>query len=140
MTDLPVGVNALIFNENGEVLLGKRKNAFGAGKYSLFGGHLQVGETIEECIIRELKEELDIIVRREDVHVVNFGFISSGTPMIEIGTTIDRFVGCPRIMETELCEDMGFYSVDALPELFEATAVNLKLYLNNKFYDSRFNH
>jgi 8-oxo-dGTP diphosphatase len=52
-----VGVGILIFNENNEILMGQRLNSIGAGGWSPPGGHLEVGETFEECAIREAFEE-----------------------------------------------------------------------------------
>jgi len=58
-SDLPIGVNALIVNENNEILLSKRgKNTFMGGTRGLPGGHLQAKESFEETIARECEEEL----------------------------------------------------------------------------------
>ncbi len=56
---------ALIKNEKGEFLIAQRKTALSnGGKWEFPGGKLLIPETPEECLIREIKEELgfDIIV------------------------------------------------------------------------------
>ena len=39
-----------------------KKNCYGAETWALPGGHLEHGETLDECARRELKEELGIEV------------------------------------------------------------------------------
>jgi len=58
-----VGVGAVIVDA-GRVLLVKRKYEPLAGRWSLPGGAVEVGETLEESIVREMSEEtgLDIEV------------------------------------------------------------------------------
>ncbi len=47
-------VAAAIFNEGGKMLLQKRRDV---NSWCLISGHVEFGETVEEAIIREVKEE-----------------------------------------------------------------------------------
>ncbi|MBP9750825.1 MAG: NUDIX domain-containing protein [Candidatus Peribacteraceae bacterium] len=55
-----VGV-AIFVCRDGKILLSLRKNSHSAGTWGLAGGHLEFGETFEECALRELKEEAGAI-------------------------------------------------------------------------------
>ncbi len=55
-------VGALIVNKEGKILLTKSHKWF--DKYTLPGGHIEVGETMKEAIIREVKEETGGNIRR----------------------------------------------------------------------------
>lgn|GEM_PF-269906 len=54
-----VGVGALLLS-GGRVLLVRRSNQPGRGKWSVPGGHLELGEGIYEAAVRELMEETGI--------------------------------------------------------------------------------
>lgn len=51
-----VGVGVILLNPQGKILLGKRKGSH-APYWSIPGGHLEHGESFEECAIREVAEE-----------------------------------------------------------------------------------
>ena len=53
-----VTVGALIVDENGEILL-IRSHKW-SNKYVVPGGHIEIGETIEETLKREVKEETNL--------------------------------------------------------------------------------
>jgi nucleoside triphosphatase len=58
-------VGGLIVNEEGKLLLAKSHKW--NGKYTLPGGHIELGETMEQAVKREVKEETGL-----DVEVVQF--------------------------------------------------------------------
>ncbi len=63
MTNHPrIGIGILIFNNRNEILLGKRISSHGESSYGPAGGHLEFGETFEECAIREVLEETNLII------------------------------------------------------------------------------
>lgn len=47
-------VAAIIFNQQGEVLLQRRKDV---DQWGLISGHVEFGETVTEAILREIREE-----------------------------------------------------------------------------------
>ena len=59
--------------------------------------------------------------------------------MIQIGVFIKKYTGKPHNKENKFCEEIEFFSIDNLPELFAVTKTNLLLYLDDKFYDRRRN-
>lgn len=66
-----VGVGAIIFCD-GKILLEKRKNEPGKGKWSISGGLVELGESPEQTVIREVSEETGLNVEKpEHIDVVN---------------------------------------------------------------------
>ena len=57
-----VGVGAVIVDGAARVLLVKRRFEPLAGQWSLPGGAVDVGETLAECLIREMREETGLEV------------------------------------------------------------------------------
>jgi 8-oxo-dGTP diphosphatase len=58
-----VGVGAVVLADTGDVLLVKRRQEPLAGQWSLPGGMLELGETLEAGLVREMAEETGLLVR-----------------------------------------------------------------------------
>ena len=57
----PLRQRTLCFLVKGEkVLLGKKKNGFGAGYWLGIGGKVEQSETLEEAVVRETLEEIGV--------------------------------------------------------------------------------
>jgi 8-oxo-dGTP diphosphatase len=70
-----IGV-AVIWNPSGQILIDKRK-ASGAmgGLWEFPGGKIEAGETVVECIVREIREELGIeIVVLEHLISIDYSY------------------------------------------------------------------
>jgi ADP-ribose pyrophosphatase YjhB (NUDIX family) len=66
-----VGVGAIII-ARGKILLEKRKNEPGRGQWSIPGGLVELGESVEQTAIREVKEETGLEVEKpEHIDVVD---------------------------------------------------------------------
>ena len=63
---------AFIYTDTGKILLQKRKSnkATYAGVWSITGGHVLSGETNEDAIIREIKEELNRDINKDEINFV----------------------------------------------------------------------
>lgn len=50
-------VAAAVFNESGEILLQKRADV---DRWCVLSGHVEFGETVEQAVLREVKEETNV--------------------------------------------------------------------------------
>jgi 8-oxo-dGTP diphosphatase len=55
-------VGAVIRDQAGRLLLIRRRNEPGAGLWSLPGGRIEPGETDQQAVIREVREETSLVV------------------------------------------------------------------------------
>jgi len=116
---------AIIITRDGKVLLMKRKGTRGKGTWSTPGGHLEFGETPEQCAAREAKEEVgvDVVDIRFRV-VTNDVFEAEGKHYITIWME-GRSIGEPFIAAEKEAEEIGWYAWDSLPQPLFLTLENL---------------
>ena len=76
-------VDAVVFNDRGDILLVRRAGMPFAGCYALPGGKVEEGETVEQACVRELREEtgLPVLISDDPMSAVVLG---SGKVLDEI--------------------------------------------------------
>ena len=114
--DPKVGVGIIITKDN-HVLLMKRKGVHGTGAWSTPGGHLDFGESPEQCAAREAKEEvgLDVVDIRFRA-VTNDVFDSTGRHYITIWMEAETWVGEPVLNAPYESDTIQWFSWHALPQ------------------------
>jgi 8-oxo-dGTP diphosphatase len=115
-----VGAGALIFNDEGLLLLSlrgkKAKNE--RGKWEIPGGGVEFGETIEEALKREIKEELDIEIEVTEMLQLCNHIIPDEKQHWVSPTYICKIVsGEPKILEPEKCDRIGWFSIEEAERL-----------------------
>lgn len=108
----------LVLIENDRILLLRRFNTgYQDGKYSLVAGHLDGGETVEACIIREAKEEAGIDLSRENLQVKHIMHRNaSDREYMDVYLVADKWNGKIQNKEPHKCDDLSWFSSSALPE------------------------
>jgi len=113
-----VGVAVLIIKEN-KILVGKRKStSHGDGTWHTPGGHLEFGESLEECAKREVFEETGIEIENPKfLTVTNDIFQKEGKHYITIWMVSYWKKGEPITKEPEKCEGWKWLSLDEIKNL-----------------------
>jgi 8-oxo-dGTP diphosphatase len=117
MSEKPeVGV-AVILTRDHKVLLLKRKGPHGPGTWTVPGGHMDLGETVEQCGAREVKEEIGVeVVDLRFRAITNDIFEGEGRQSISIWMDARIQAGEPRIVSETESSDIGWFGWDALPQ------------------------
>ena len=126
-----VGVNSLVVRDN-KILLGKRKDIFGDGKWGLPGGHLELKESMQQAAARELLEETGMVCNsfvfsnivndsQDEGHYLQIGFLAQDVQ------------GEPLLKEPDKCYGWQWFDLNKLPEdIFEPCKPQIKAFLENK--------
>lgn len=106
----------LILIRGDKVLLLRRANTgYEDGNYGLPAGHLEEGESVREGLIREIREEIAIILEVEDLHVSHVMHRRQKDERIDFFFTVEYIQGEPKNNEPDKCDDLSWFPVDDLP-------------------------
>lgn len=118
----------IVLISRGEELLLARSPRFAAGLYSTLAGFVEPGESIEECVRREVREEVAL-------EVDNLRYIASQNwpfpHSLMLGFHAD-YAGGEIVPQAEEIEDARWFRVDDLPQLPPHGAISrylIELYL-----------
>lgn len=110
-----VGVAVIVIKDS-KVLLGKRKGSHGEGSWAFPGGHLEFGESLEDCAMREVFEETGISIK--DIRQGTFTndiFETEGKHYITLLMAAKYDSGEVQLLEPEKCEKWDWFEWDKLP-------------------------
>ena len=114
-----VGVG-VVFVRQGRVFLAKRQGSHGESTWASAGGHLELGESLEDCARREALEELGVVVGDLQFLCVS-NIIAYGKHYLDIEFLGEIGDQEPQLAEPEAFSESGWYPLAELPKpLFEA--------------------
>ena len=129
-----VGIGVLILKD-GKILMSKRKRSHGAGEYNFPGGHLEHGESFEECAKRETFEEAGI-----EIENIKFQFVANVKKYlpkhyVHIGIIADWKKGKAKSLEPDKNGPWEWYALEDLPQpMFEMCRLSIEARNTNKNY------
>lgn len=139
-----VGVGVMIIryfegNPEPHVLLGERLGSHGEGEFSFPGGHLEFGESISGCAVRETtKEECGVVIGN-----IRFQFFSNvtaypGRHYAHIGVIADYVSGEAELLEPDKCKSWGWHPLNKLPSplFLMCDQAITSYYTRQTFFDS----
>lgn len=111
-----VGCGAAITNDAGELLLIQRLREPDAGAWGLPGGKIDFGERAEAAVIREIEEELGVVITLTGLacmsEIINAG---DGKHWVSPVYAAKISSGNPRLMEPEKHGGWGWFAFSDLP-------------------------
>ncbi len=123
--EVRVGVGVIIFRNN-RILLGERIGAHGAHTWATPGGHLEMGESIEDCAIRETLEETGLVVNTiQKLGFTNDIFEAEEKHYITLFVIANCEDGEAEIREPNKCLQWRWCALDDLPKPLFLPLTNL---------------
>ena len=107
--------------KNKKILLARRFNTgHKDGLYSFPSGHLEPGESIVNCIIREAKEEVGIVVKEKDLKLThishNYYNNKEKNPYTNFYFTCEKWKGEIKNIEPHKCDELLWCDPKKLPK------------------------
>src|SRR5215469_4119041 len=108
---------AVIVERDGKVLLQKRKGSHGEGTWAPPGGHVEFGESLEECAVRETLEETGLEIGDvQFIAITNDLFPSEQKHYLTVWVVATYLSGPAFVAYPDKVAEVSWMSWDALPE------------------------
>ena len=118
----------------GQVFLARRRGDLGGGSWGSAGGHLEFGETLEECARREAREEFGLEVG-ELRYLCASNIVAYGRHYVDFEFLGDIGEQEPKLLEPESFDGSGWFPLRSVPEpLFLAMRYAIDSLLTGRQY------
>jgi 8-oxo-dGTP pyrophosphatase MutT (NUDIX family) len=112
----PIVVHTLLLRAGEVLLLRRAGTGYLDGWYALPGGHLQRGEGVVACAMRELQEETGLTATSQHMlPAVVMPYRGNGEQGVNFVMRCDEFRGEPWLAEPDKFDAIGWWRCDALP-------------------------
>jgi 8-oxo-dGTP pyrophosphatase MutT (NUDIX family) len=112
----PVTVHLLFFRDNQVLLLRRFNTGYADGQYSVPAGHLDGGETVLGAAAREAQEETGLHLESQDILFSSVMHRIDNEERVDFFMHIRSWQGEPSNTEPDKCDELRWFTVDALPE------------------------
>jgi len=133
-------VYAILIKDNQILLLRRYNTGYEDGNYSFPAGHLDGNETLEDAIVREVKEEIDVNIEKQNLtleHLIHRN--ADDSERIDFFYIVKNWEGEPRIIEKDKCDELKWVNKDDLPEnIVPEVKQSIENIFNNKSIYSDF--
>jgi 8-oxo-dGTP diphosphatase len=117
--NLAVPASYLILKKDDKILLARRKGSgYYDGWYSVPAGHIEAGELPIDALVREVKEEVGITIKKENTRFAHAMYRTKHDPTgdrADYFFVVTEWEGEPTICEPHKCDDVQWFPVNALP-------------------------
>ncbi len=127
----------LFLIDGNKILLSRRfQTGFEDGNYSVPAGHLDGNETAREGCAREIKEEIGINIKVDDLEIAHVMHRKGPTnERIDFFFTAKTYTGEITNCEPDKCDDLTWFDLDNLPEnIVKYVKVAIEQYRNGTIY------
>lgn len=135
-----IGVGVIIRRDD-KILLLKRKGSHGEGQWALPGGYLEFGETLRQCVAREVKEETGLNIEQKDLRFISLSeqlnyIKTNNIHCITVGFVIEyKGKKTPQIKEIDKSTVISWFTLNNLPSpLFTPSRDNINNFKNKKVF------
>ncbi|PIA63455.1 hypothetical protein AQUCO_00201060v1 [Aquilegia coerulea] len=115
-----VAIVVFLMKEGNSVLLGKRLSSIGHSTFALPGGHLEFGESFEDCAAREVKEETGLDIEKIEMLTVTNNILEEPKPShyvtIFVRAVMRDPLQTPQNLEPNKCDGWDWYKWNDLPK------------------------
>ncbi|KAI3763915.1 hypothetical protein L2E82_13913 [Cichorium intybus] len=113
-----IGIAVFILKDDKTLFGRRRSSSIGAYTYALPGGHLEFGESFEECAAREVKEETGLDIKNIELLTTTNNVLSDKVHLVAV--FMRAFLSdpeqTPQNLEPDKCEGWVWHDLKNLPE------------------------
>ena len=102
----PLAVHVFLVRQGKILLMRRAGSGYADGRLGLPAGHVDLGETPTACAVREVAEELGLVLDPAELRAGGTMFRNSQEPRVDLFFTTRSWDGAPEIREPHKCTEL----------------------------------